>query len=116
MQVQVNTDNNVEGREELARRVEAQIRTTLDRYADQITRIEVHLGDQNADKGGGDDKRCLLEARLVNRQPETVSDRAATLEQAFGGAARKLRRSLETTLGRLTDHKGGPSIRAGGTP
>jgi hypothetical protein len=35
------------------------------------------------------------------------------VEQAFNGAAKKLRRSLESTLDRLTDHKGGASIRTG---
>ena len=113
MQVQVNTDNNVEGREELVQRVEAEVRDTLARFTDQITRVEVHLGDENAERSGDSDKRCLIEVRLVNRQPEAVSDRAATVEQAFNGAAKKLRRSLESTLGRLTDHKGGASIRTG---
>lgn len=29
-----------------------------------ITRIEVHFGDENGEKFGKNDKRCLLEARL----------------------------------------------------
>lgn len=113
MQVQVNTDSSVEGRDELARRVEAEIRNAVGRFTDHVTRIEVHLADENADRGGTD-KRCLIEARLSGRRPEAVSHRAATLDQAFSGAAQKLRRSLETTLGRLADHKGGPSIRTDG--
>lgn len=115
MQIQVNTDDNIEGRDELARRVEAEINATLSRFSDQITRIEVHLSDENADKFGDADKRCLMEARLAGRRPEAVSHRGATLEQAFGGAAKKLRRSLESTLGRLSDHKGGSSIRTDGS-
>ena len=113
MHIQVNMDNNVAGREELGRWVEAELQSTLGRFAEQITRIEVHLGDVNAGRSGADDKRCLIEARLANRQPEAVSDQAATLEQAFGNASRKLRRSLESTLGRLDDRKGGASIRTG---
>ena len=113
MQIQVNTDNNVEGREELSRWVEAELQSTLGRFADQITRLEVHLGDENASRGGGDGKRCLIEVRLANRQPEAVSDRATTLEQAFGRASQKLRRSLESTFGRLDDRKGAASIRTG---
>ena len=111
MQVQVNTDDNVEGREELIRRVEAEVRSTLSRFGGEITRIEVHLSDENAGKSGSNDKRCLIEARLAGRQPEAVSDQAGSLEEAFREAARKLRRSLESTLGRLTDHKGVTSIR-----
>jgi hypothetical protein len=33
------------------------------------------------------------------------------LHEAIGGATKKLRRVLETTLGRLKDHKGDSSIR-----
>ena len=51
MQIQVNTDNNIEGRDELARRVEAGIEAALSRFSDQITRVEVHLGDESAGQG-----------------------------------------------------------------
>ncbi len=106
MQVQVNTDNNIDGRDEFIRRVEAEVEGTLGRFADQITRVEVHLSDVNAAKGGGDDKRCLMEARLAGRQPVAVSHEAATLEEAVDGAADKMKRSLDSTLGRLGGHKG----------
>ncbi len=111
MNVQVNTDDNVEGREELAQRVEADVRSSLDRFREQITRVEVHLSDENAGKSGTADKRCLMEARLADRRPEAVSHQAGSLEEAFKGASAKLRRSLESTLGRLNDQKGGASIR-----
>jgi hypothetical protein len=111
MQVQVNTDDNVESQEELIRRVEDEVRDILGRFSDQITRIEVHLGDENADKTSSNDKRCSMEVRLADRRPEAVSHQADSLEEAYRGAARKLRRSLESTLGRLSDHKGAASIR-----
>jgi len=114
MQVQVNTDDNVEGREELASRIVSEISTALSRFSDQITRIEVHLSDENAFKSGGSDKRCLMEARLTGRQPMAVIHQGATLEEAYSGAAKKLRRSLDSTLGRLDDRKGGASIRTDG--
>lgn len=111
MQIQVNTDANIDGREELARRVEAEIASVLGRFGDQITRVEVHLSDQNAGKSGGPDKHCLMEARPSGRQPIAVTHQAVTLEEAWTGATRKLQRSLESTLGRANDHKGGASIR-----
>lgn len=111
MQVQVNTDDNVEGREELARRVETEVSHTLGRFSEYITRVEVHLGDEDSDKSGRNDKRCVMEARLAGRQPVAVSNHAGSLDEAFGGAAEKLKRSLESTLGRLKDHKGRDSIR-----
>ena len=59
MQVQVNT---VEGREELSRQVEAEVAVALSQFADHLSRVEVHLGDVNAGKGGADE-RCMMEAR-----------------------------------------------------
>ncbi len=102
MQIQINTDGNIEGDDRLAQQVEAVVRDALDRFAAQITRVEVHLSDENSDKKvGTEDKRCLLEARLAGLQPIAVTDRAATLEQAVEGAVQKLTHSLESTLGRL---------------
>ena len=115
MQIQVNTDDNVQGRDALSRRVQAEINNTLGRFSSQITRIEVHLSDLNAGRSGGNDKRCLMEARLAGRKPEAVSHEAGTLDEAFSEAARKLRRSLESTLGRLNEQKGAETIRRGGS-
>lgn len=104
MLVQVNTDSNIEGASALAEQVETVIRDQLDRHSEKITRVEVHLRDENSDKKfGARDMSCLLEARLAGLQPVSVSHRAASLEQAIDGAAEKLRRSLERRLGRLGD-------------
>ncbi len=114
MHIQVNTDKNIQGRETLVGWVEAEINDTLGRFSDQLTRVEVHLSDENAAKSGGSDKRCLMEARPSGLQPVAVSHQASSLEEAVSGAAKKLQRSLQSTLGRLGDHKGGDSIRAEG--
>lgn len=113
MQIQVNTDNNIEGGEELSDRVSAEVHKHLDRYSRHITRIEVHLTDEDGDKSGGSDKHCLIEARLEGLQPEVASEKATTIEGAYSGAAKKLQHVLETTLGRLTHVKGADTIRAG---
>ena len=103
MQIQINTDNNIEGREELATQVEAVVQDSLRRFSEQITRVEVHLSDENSHKSGQADKRCVMEARLEGRQPTAVTHQAATLSEAVDGAADKLTASLESTLGRLRD-------------
>lgn len=104
MQIQINTDDNIKGSERLAQQVEAMVGDALDRFGEQITRVEVHLSDENSgQKGGVDDKRCLLEARLAGLQPIAVSHEAETMRQAVGGATEKLVRTLESTLGRLRD-------------
>jgi ribosome-associated translation inhibitor RaiA len=113
MQIQVNTDENVGGSEDLSARISAEIHTRLDRFSQHITRIEVHLSDENVDKSGGSDKHCLIEARLEGRQPEVASDRAASLEGAYSGAAKKLQSALETTLGKINHVKGADTIRTG---
>lgn len=103
MQVQVNTGNNITGSEELSSRVQGVVKDTLGRFGDRITRVEVHLNDVNGPKPGDDDNRCMMEARLEGLQPISVTDQAATLDQAVSGAAKKLQRSLDSTLGKLSD-------------
>jgi hypothetical protein len=101
MQVQVNTDRNIQGSDALAAQAAAVVEGALGRFVDQVTRVEVHLRDENAGKGGGDHKRCLMEARLEGRQPTAVTHRAATVGAAMDGAAGKLARAIGSTLGRL---------------
>lgn len=101
MQIQLNTDHNLTASEELAARLEADLRSTLDRFAERITRIEVHLSDVNSGKAGGDDKRCVMEARVAGRQPMSVSDQAPSVDLAIDGAAGKLLRALDTMFGKL---------------
>ena len=107
MQIQVNTDNHTAGSAELTRQVEGVVEGALGRFSDRITRVEIHLTDENGSQKSGDsDKRCVMEARLGGLQPVTVSAKGSSLEQALDGAADKLEKSLKRTLGRLDDPKG----------
>jgi ribosome-associated translation inhibitor RaiA len=100
--IQINTDSNIGGDAELVQQITAVVSNSLGRYSEQVTRVEIHLSDENSEKKfGTDDKRCLLEARLAGLQPISANDRAATLEQAVDGAIEKLKRSLDSTIGRL---------------
>ena len=101
MHIQVNTDRHIESNTELTLLVENTLKNTLDRFSARVTRVEVHLGDENSHKAGGDDKRCLMEARLAGLQPIAVRHQAQTLEQAIDGAAGKLERAIDSRLGRL---------------
>lgn len=105
MQVQFNTDESVNGREALGRHAEEVVRRVLDRFCNDVTRVEIHLSDSNGQKASENDKRCLMEARIAGRQPIAVTEQANTLHQAIDGAAQKLKRSLDSTLGKLGDHK-----------
>jgi len=106
MHIQITTDNHIRGGEDLTRAVELSVESTLGRFGDRITRVEVHLTDENGAKSGDDDKRCVMEARLNGLRPITVTHRGATVDQAVSGAAHALERTIDSTLGRLHDHKG----------
>ncbi|RTR32001.1 HPF/RaiA family ribosome-associated protein [Shewanella atlantica] len=99
MQIQVNTDKNISGREALAQSVEDVLRSDLSRFSDHITRIEVHLSDENSSaKQGVTDKRCLLEVRLAGERPIAVSEQAETVGEAVGAASQQMVNMLETEL------------------
>jgi len=103
MKIQINTDNNIEGSDELIQQTQAVVESALERYAQQITRVEVHLSDENSSHKGGIDKRCVIEARLEGMHPVAVTDEAETVDEAVGGAADKLKKMLDHELGRLMD-------------
>lgn len=104
MQIQYNADKNVVGGETLKTTSIDIITEELSRFNHQITRVEVHLSDENGNKDGVNDKRCLLEARLAGLKPIAVTDQADTHEQAIQGAIDKLKTSLEKLTGRLKDY------------
>ena len=104
MKIQVNTDKNISGNEKLRAQLIALISEELSRFSHQITRVEVHLSDENGPKEGQNDKRCMIEARLEGLKPIAVNNNANTHEQAVEGAVEKLKTSLDTMLGRMRNH------------
>jgi ribosome-associated translation inhibitor RaiA len=101
MQVLVNSDHHIKSSESVAERVTSILMASVDRFADRLTRVEVHLNDVNGPKHGERDKRVTMEARVAGRPPVAVTDEASSLLDAIGGASKKLERALEHTLGRL---------------
>ena len=78
IKIQLNTDNNIQGTEKFEQFVSDKLNSSLKRFADKVTRIEVHLSDQNADKGGADDIQCKMEARVEGIQPLIVVSKSAS--------------------------------------
>ncbi|OLS64909.1 HPF/RaiA family ribosome-associated protein [Pseudomonas putida] len=101
MQIQVNSDNHIQGNIRLEQWVRSTVESTLERFDDGVTRVEVHLRDENGDKAGPHDKRCQMEARPKGHHPISVTHKAASLEQAVEGAALKLNNALEHFYGKL---------------
>ncbi len=104
MKIQINTDKTINGDERHQDYFSSTIAEALKRFQSHITRIEVHLSDENGKKEGMNDMRCLLEARMEGRQPIAVSCQGDTVEIAVSGALDKLKASLETIIGRLQNH------------
>ena len=104
MTIQFNTDNNIRGSEELRIPLIALISEKLSRFGHQITRVEVHMSDEDGDKDGLNDKRCMIEARLEGMQPIAVTYHANTHELEVKGAIDKLKASLYKMLGRMRNY------------
>lgn len=104
MIIQVNSDKHVDGNVDVIVDVEEKVQRALERHAERITRVEVHLNDENAHKSGQDDQRCLVEARLNGLPPIAVTHKAPTLAQAVDGALERLRNAITNQLGKLERH------------
>ena len=102
MQVQFNSDSSVMGTENVAERIEARIREKLERFSERLTRIEVHVRDENGSKGGADDKTCVIEARPRGDQPMNVTERASTIDDAARKAVNTLAKRLRRHFGKET--------------
>jgi len=111
MQIQISTDNHTVGNEDLQRQVEDVVESKLGRYGDRITRVEVHLTDENGTHKSGD-----RDKRVSGLKPITVSAEGSSLEQAFSGAGEKLTKTLKRTLGKLDDPKGRTSFAGDQSP
>lgn len=105
MQIQINTGESVNGREALYRHTEDVVKDALGRFADHVTRVEIHLSDVNGHKIGDNDKRVLMEARIAGRPPIAVTEQAGSLHQAIDGATQKLKRSLDGAFAKMTDRR-----------
>ncbi|MEO6016018.1 MAG: HPF/RaiA family ribosome-associated protein [Polaromonas sp.] len=112
MQIQVNSKHTLHTGESFERWASTQLHESLGRFKDDITRVEVHMSDETGEKASPDHKRCVMEARLSHHEPLAVNHQASSQDEAFRGAADKLKRLLEHTLGKLRDlHRARESIR-----
>lgn len=105
MTIQFNTDNTIKWDQRHEEHFHALISKEMKRHSSHITRIEVHLSDENGAKEGVNAIKCLLEARLGGLKPIAVTAHANTEEQAMLGAIDKLNAAVKSTIDRMTDHK-----------
>lgn len=102
MQIQVNTDNQIDGHERMHRYVETTIGESMKRFESKLTRVEVHIHDDNSNKKSADDDiRCVIESRPRGLKPLSVENSAGGIEPALKGAIDKMTRALDHAFGRL---------------
>lgn len=100
MQIQYNYAN-IESSDTLEQHIAELVDHHLGRFKDNLTRIEVHLGDENStQKSGAADKRCMMEARPEGLDPIAVEAHASEFEPAIQDAVGKLKRALASRLDR----------------
>lgn len=98
MLIQINTDRNIENSAALIAHLSEIIKEEISRYDEHITRVDVHLSDENGSKNTGDDKKCVLETKIKSGNPLVVTVVEATVHQAVKAAAEKVGLLLEKSL------------------
>jgi len=101
MLVQVNSGNGVRVQAEVASRIENNVKVALEQFTNDVRRVDIHLSDENRDKGGDDDKRCMMEALIGGHGRIAVTNFAGDLPLAIDGAMEKLQKAIGNELGRL---------------
>ncbi len=99
MQIQINTDNTIDGNQDLKVQILDIVEQHLSRFGERLTRVELHLSDLNGAKGGRD-TRCVMEGRMAGMPPITVDDTADEWSRAVRNATNKLERAIDTRIGR----------------
>ncbi|MEB8330500.1 HPF/RaiA family ribosome-associated protein [Flavobacteriaceae bacterium KMM 6897] len=104
MTIQINTDKTISGEQRSEDYFSSQIAEALQRFESHISRIEVHLKDENGKKDGINDISCLIEARLEGRQPIAVTNQADSVDLALTGAIDKIKTAVGTIIGKMQKH------------
>ena len=113
MQILLNSDSHTDGRHTMADHVEAVVHDVLDRFGEQVVRVDAHLAEAGTHHAANaNEVQCNLEARLVGLEPVVVTDTAATAHQAIRGAAGKLQRAVATTLAKHDSRRHAIAVKA----
>lgn len=106
MLIQVNTDNNIDGKATLQDWVQREVSATLSRFEPQLTRAEVFLSDRNGGKTADNDKQCTLEVRIAGLDPIAVTKHGDTIEAALDATLESITLTLDSRLEKLQQKKG----------
>lgn len=98
MQIQIN--GHIAQTEALTQHIEKEVTHAVRHFPERVTRVEVHLHDENAEKHGKD-KRVVLEARPAGHQPMTVTHDGTDMYDTIHQTAKKLERALDKMFAKL---------------
>lgn len=105
MQVNIHTDNHIEGSDRRETYFTEIINQKLKRFDDYITSLEIYVTDENGkDKSGAADIRCQIEARISGKSPLSVTNHADTVEKAIAGAIEKIKHALDHAYDKMKAH------------
>ena len=91
MQILLNTDPHIDGREAMREHLESVVTEVLGQFANRITCVQAYLTDVNgANHVRPLDIHCTLAVQLLGREPVLARHHAGTTSQAIHGALRKL--------------------------
>lgn len=104
MEIFINTDHNISGSEKMRSYMKADLETSFERFSDHLTRLEVKVSDENGNKEGINDKKCVLEARIKGLQPIVVTSHGNSIDQALSDASNKMKTALDSSMGKLKSY------------
>jgi ribosome-associated translation inhibitor RaiA len=103
MEININTDNTIDRHQGLDERVREAVESSIGRFGEQVRRVDVHLSNENSEKHEDGSNYCMLEARVSGYAPVVVHAHAENLQLSIANASGKLKRALDSALGRLND-------------
>lgn len=107
MNIEIRTDKNIQNSERLITYVREELTQEFQRHTERITQFSVHISDENGDKGGDNDIRCMVEAKAAGLKPVAVTHKAKNIDLALHGAIERVKRSLEHVLEKKENPRGG---------
>jgi ribosome-associated translation inhibitor RaiA len=102
MEVNVNTDNTIQRHSGLDERVRTLVEEAIARF-EQVRRVDVHLSNENKEKHEDGSNYCMMEALVSGYAPVVVHAHAENLQLSITSAVGKLKRALDSAIGRLND-------------
>ena len=107
MNIEIRTDKNIQNSDRLITYVRDELNQEFHRHSERITQFSVHISDENGDKGGDNDIRCMIEVKAAGLKPVVVTHKGKNIDTSLRGAIDRVKRSLEHVLEKKENPRGG---------